>query len=64
MSKRLAPLEFSQDIKTRPEESTLEDYERIPVSDFGAALMRGMGWKEGMSVGRNGSGYLKLTQSC
>lgn len=28
-----------------PNVSTLEDYERVPVEDFGAALLRGMGWK-------------------
>lgn len=34
-------------------ESTLDDYDDVPVSDFGAALMRGMGWEEGKGVGRN-----------
>ncbi|KAI6711906.1 hypothetical protein JHW43_005571 [Diplocarpon mali] len=28
-----------------PDVSTLEDYERVPVEEFGAALLRGMGWK-------------------
>ncbi|PBP21194.1 hypothetical protein BUE80_DR007762 [Diplocarpon rosae] len=28
-----------------PDVSTLEDYERIPVEEFGAAMLRGMGWK-------------------
>ena len=27
-----------------PDTATLDDYERIPVEDFGAALLRGMGW--------------------
>jgi len=31
-------------IATAPEVSTLEDYERVPVEEFGAALLRGMGW--------------------
>jgi hypothetical protein len=31
----------------------MEDYERIPVEEFGAALLRGMGWKEGQAIGRN-----------
>jgi len=34
-------------------ESTLDDYDDVPVTDFGAALMRGMGWEEGKGVGRN-----------
>ncbi|XP_023018662.2 G-patch domain and KOW motifs-containing protein [Leptinotarsa decemlineata] len=33
-------------------ESTLDDYENTPVSDFGLAMLRGMGWKEGMGIGR------------
>ena len=32
-------------IASAPDVSTLEDYERVPVEEFGAALLRGMGWK-------------------
>lgn len=35
------------------EESTLDDYNDVPISDFGEALMRGMGWEKGKGVGRN-----------
>ncbi|PNF18137.1 hypothetical protein B7P43_G02629 [Cryptotermes secundus] len=35
------------------EESTLEDYESIPVVDFGMAMLRGMGWNPGKGIGRN-----------
>jgi len=31
-----------------PDESTLEDYENMPVEEFGAALLRGMGWNGDM----------------
>jgi hypothetical protein len=41
---------FQQDIHELPDVSTLEDYARIPVSQFGAALLRGMGWKEGTAA--------------
>ncbi|ORX47256.1 hypothetical protein BCR36DRAFT_405341 [Piromyces finnis] len=44
---------FRYDIQFRPEESTLEDYERIPIEEFGAAMLRGMGWEKGKAVGRN-----------
>lgn len=27
-------------------ESTIDDYEKIPIADYGKALLRGMGWKE------------------
>nr|CAI5866922.1 unnamed protein product [Callosobruchus analis] len=33
-------------------EPTLEDYENIPISDYGLAMLRGMGWKEGMGIGK------------
>lgn len=36
--------------------STLEDYERVPIEQFGAALLRGMGWEKGKPVGKNPNG--------
>ena len=47
---------FKQDVEEFPDEATLEDYARVPVSQFGAALLRGMGWKEGDAVGKKGKG--------
>ncbi|KAJ3219241.1 hypothetical protein HK099_004759 [Clydaea vesicula] len=41
------------DLSHRPEQSTLEEYEDVSVEEFGLALMRGMGWKDGMSVELN-----------
>lgn len=41
------------DVSLRPEESKLEDYEKIPVENFGLAMLRGMGWKEGDPIGAN-----------
>ena len=46
-------LSFKDDVKTRPDETTMEDYEKIPVEEFGAALLRGLGWSEGQGIGRN-----------
>ena len=39
------------DVSIRPEESTLEDYEAVPIEAFGAAMLRGMGWKSGDPIG-------------
>ncbi|KAE8373475.1 DExH-box splicing factor binding site-domain-containing protein [Aspergillus bertholletiae] len=43
---------FRADIASRPESATLDQYNAIPVEEFGAALLRGMGWKEGKAVGK------------
>lgn len=43
---------YKQDVDELPESSTLDDYARVPVSQFGAALLRGMGWKEGTAASR------------
>jgi hypothetical protein len=48
-------LAFRDDVKNRPDETTMEDYENIPVEEFGAALLRGLGWNEGEGIGRNRS---------
>lgn len=35
---------YQRDVQGAGEASTLEDYEAMPVEEFGAALLRGMGW--------------------
>ncbi|KAK3053243.1 DNA primase large subunit Spp2 [Extremus antarcticus] len=42
---------FDRDYKTAPDMSTLADYDRVPVEEFGAAMLRGMGWKDGEGIG-------------
>lgn len=34
-------------------ESSLDDYENIPVEDFGMAMLRGMGWAPGKGIGKH-----------
>lgn len=43
---------LKQDIDELPESASLDDYERVPISQFGAAMLRGMGWKEGQAASR------------
>ncbi|EFW19729.1 conserved hypothetical protein [Coccidioides posadasii str. Silveira] len=43
---------FRDDVAHRPDSATLAGYAAVPVEQFGAALLRGMGWKEGQPVGR------------
>lgn len=42
---------FARDFKSAPEQASAADYAAVPVEEFGAALLRGMGWKEGMGIG-------------
>ncbi|KAK7100764.1 G-patch domain and KOW motifs-containing protein-like [Littorina saxatilis] len=42
------------DVGLRPEEPDDADYEQIPIEQFGFAMLRGMGWKEGQGIGKNG----------
>lgn len=44
---------YRHDVALRPDAPDLEAYDRIPIEDFGTALLRGMGWKEGRPIGRN-----------
>lgn len=40
------------DADTLGDVSTLDDYDDMPVECFGQAMLRGMGWKPGMGVGK------------
>ena len=39
------------DVSARADNPTIDDYEKIPVEEFGLAMLRGMGWKPGEAVG-------------
>lgn len=43
---------YRADLALRPDVPDLAAYDAVPVEEFGAALLRGMGWKEGMELGR------------
>ncbi|RPA95213.1 hypothetical protein L873DRAFT_1792400 [Choiromyces venosus 120613-1] len=47
---------YKADVASRPDVPTLDDYAAVPVEEFGAALLRGMGWREGMEVGKRAGG--------
>ncbi|GAM85208.1 hypothetical protein ANO11243_032120 [Dothideomycetidae sp. 11243] len=42
---------FQRDFKDAPPMPTLEQYAATPVEEFGAALLRGMGWVDGQGIG-------------
>lgn len=50
---------YREDVLTRPDSASLDDYARVPVDQFGAALLRGMGWKEGMAASKTRKGLVE-----
>lgn len=44
------------DVELRPEQSTLDDYEAMPIEVFGEAVLKGMGWKKGEAIGKTNKG--------
>lgn len=44
---------FRFDVASRPDSAKLEDYIAVPVDEFGAALLRGLGWKDGDMIGKH-----------
>jgi hypothetical protein len=51
---------LKQDVEVLPEQASLHDYERVPVAQFGAAMLRGMGWTEGTAANKSGRPDAKL----
>ena len=37
-------------------QSTMEEYEDMPIEEYGKAMLRGMGWKKGQSLGKTNKG--------
>ncbi|KAG0645305.1 Pre-mRNA-splicing factor SPP2 [Hyphodiscus hymeniophilus] len=54
---------YRRAIASAPEASTLEDYERVPVEEFGAAMLRGMGWKGPSADGKSSVKEVKRRQN-
>ncbi|KAH7888156.1 DExH-box splicing factor binding site-domain-containing protein [Phlebopus sp. FC_14] len=47
---------FQQDVEALPDAATVEDYARVPISSFGVAMLRGMGWTEGTVASKSAKG--------
>ncbi|KAJ8593397.1 hypothetical protein M405DRAFT_839238 [Rhizopogon salebrosus TDB-379] len=41
---------LQQDVAALPDVASAEDYARVPITAFGAAMLRGMGWVDGGAV--------------
>ncbi|XP_008208600.3 G-patch domain and KOW motifs-containing protein-like isoform X1 [Nasonia vitripennis] len=46
------PITGNDDLQGK-EEPTLDDYENIPIEEYGMAMLRGMGWQPGKGIGKN-----------
>jgi G patch domain/KOW motif-containing protein len=44
------------DVSLRPDETSLDAYDEMPISDFGKAALLGMGWKDGEAIGGTNKG--------
>ncbi|WFD01081.1 DNA primase large subunit Spp2 [Malassezia yamatoensis] len=44
------------DLDTCPDAPTLDHYQSMPIEEFGAAMLRGMGWQDGSGVGKSRKG--------
>lgn len=53
---------FQRDFSEAPPMATLEQYAATPVEEFGAALLRGMGWKDGQGIGNQSGQKVKKAQ--
>lgn len=51
---------FDADVEAKPDESKLDDYEKIPVEGFGMAMLRGMNFKPTEGIG----GFRKAKIDC
>lgn len=50
------------DVSLRPPEPTLDDYDRIPVEEFGFAMLRGMGWKKSEGIGLRNKAVVEMKE--
>ena len=50
------------DIEMRPDESTTEDYEMMPISQFGTTLLKGMGCKKSEGIGHTNKRHIEITK--
>ncbi|XP_021951066.1 G-patch domain and KOW motifs-containing protein isoform X1 [Folsomia candida] len=54
--------EENMDVSLRPEMSTLEDYEKIPIEEFGMAMLRGMGWSKTEGIGLKNKQHIEIVE--
>lgn len=53
---------FKEDMEDLPDQASMDEYESMPIEDFGKAMLRGMGWEEGKAVGRMHKGMVEAVE--
>ncbi|XP_045788109.1 protein MOS2 [Trifolium pratense] len=53
---------FKEDMERLPADNGFDEYIDVPVDGFGAALLGGYGWKEGMGIGKNAKEDIKVVE--
>ncbi|MCI06421.1 protein MOS2-like, partial [Trifolium medium] len=53
---------FKEDMERLPADQGFDEYIDVPVDGFGAALLGGYGWKEGMRIGKNAKEDIKVVE--
>lgn len=53
---------LKDDLNSLPEDRGFEEFKDVPVEGFGAALLAGYGWSEGMGIGKNAKEDVKVVQ--
>lgn len=51
---------LKDDLLRLPEDQGFDEFKDVPVEGFGAALLAGYGWKEGMGIGKNAKEDVKV----
>lgn len=53
---------FKDDMKRLPDDRGFDEFKDVAVEGFGAALLAGYGWREGMGIGKNAKEDVKVVQ--
>lgn len=53
---------LKDDLLRLPEDQGFDEFKDVPVEGFGAALLSGYGWKEGMGIGKNAKEDVKVVE--
>lgn len=59
---KMVSKDFKKELEKLPEDEGLDQFEDMPVEEFGAALLGGLGWYEGRGIGKNSKGNVKIRE--